>query len=793
MKFSENWLREWANPDVDTEQLVADLTMAGLEVDDHGPVAGAFSDVVVARITSAEQHPNADKLRLCQVDDGSGDSIQIVCGAPNARAGLIAPLARVGAVLPGDFKIKPAKLRGVESFGMLCSGKELGLSDDADGLLELPANADIGARLRDFLDLDDQFVEIDLTPNRADCLGMRGIARDVAAIYDCEYKDLEIEVVGAVFDDESISVELLDAEDCPRYVGRTIRNIDQHALTPLWMQERLRRCGLRPISPVVDVTNYVLLELGQPMHAFDRDCLQGPIGVRRARAGESLRLLDDREVDVDEQFLLITDAGRPVALAGLMGGLDTSVTDQTSNLFLESAYFKPSTIIGRARKLGMHTDASHRFERGVDPQLQRQAMERATALLLDIVGGEAGPIVEASEATHLPVCEPVHLRAERLDRLLGDHIDASSVERIFAGLGMSVESTDDGWRVTAPSSRFDIAEEVDLIEEVGRIHGYDRLPEHPPAGAIPPASLPEDRIEMARLRSVLVERGYSEAVNYAFVAPDQQDAMQVDQQSLPLANPLSADMSVMRTSLLPGLLSTLIYNQHRQQQQIRLFESGVCFPIESGHVREQGRLAGIQIGAVLPEQWASKTRNSDFFDLKGDLEALLALTGNLGSFRFERSRREYLHPGQSADIYRAETVLGWIGALHPDWVARAGAKGTIFAFELSLDVLLPCSVPIFHQLSRFPSIRRDLAIVVNESVSWLDIRQLVEEISGNLLTELVVFDEYMGDGIEQGYKSLAIGMILRDTNKTLTDQQVDTVVDSVVTHLGEKFDAVLRG
>ena len=793
MKFSESWLREWVNPDVKTERLVADLTMAGLEVDDYGPVAGEFSDVVVARILSAEQHPDADKLSLCQVDDGSGETIQIICGAPNARAGLLAPLARVGAVLPGDFEIKPAKLRGLDSFGMLCSGKELGLSDDAAGLLELPQDAAPGANLRELLVLDDTAIELDLTPNRADCLGMRGIARDVAAIYACDYQELAINPVPAAFDGAQLQVDLIDAEDCPHYVGRAIRNIDQNAQTPLWMTERLRRSGLRPISPLVDVTNYVLLELGQPMHAFDLERLHGPIGVRRATVGEKLVLLDEREVAVDPHFLLITDADRPVALAGLMGGLDTSVTDETTQVFLESAYFKPASIIGRSRKLGMHTDASHRFERGVDPRIQRLAMERATALLLDIVGGEAGPIVEATAQSFLPASPRVHLRADRLNRLLGDEIDAVAVERILVDLGMLVEAVEDGWQVTPPSLRFDIAAEVDLIEEVGRIHGYDNLPEHPPAGAIPAVSLSENKIELERLRSVLVERSYNEAVNYAFVAPAQLEAMQKGQDVLPLANPLSLDLSVMRTSLMPGLLATLVYNQHRQAQRIKLFESGICFPMESGEVTEESRLSGVLLGNVLPEQWGSKSRNVDFFDLKGDVEALLALTGDAASFHFKPSLRDYLHPGQAADIYRDNAFVGWLGALHPNWLSIIGAKGTVFGFELSMEVLLPCTVPNFQQLSRYPSIRRDLAIVVKESVSWSAIRQLVEEISGNLLTELVVFDEYRGGGIEQGSRSLAIGMILQDTNKTLTDDKADAVTDSVVTRLSEDFDAVLRG
>lgn len=786
MRFSEKWLREWVNPQLSSAELAETLTMAGLEVDEVEPVAGEFSGVVVARIEHCEPHPDADKLRLCQVNDGGGELVQIVCGAPNARVGLVAPLAQIGGVLPGNFKIKKAKLRGVESFGMLCSGKELGLGDDHGGLLELPGDAEPGIELRNYLDLDDVSIEVDLTPNRADCLGLIGIAQDVAALTGASQTVPSIDPVSAQIDRE-FPVELVDQRDCPRYLGRVIEGINPTAATPLWMQEKLRRSGLRPISPVVDVTNYVLLELGQPMHAFDLDKLNGGIRVQRAQNGQKIALLDESEQTLTDE-LLICDHQGPVAIGGIMGGLGSSVTDETRNIFLECAWFRPQTIAGRARELGMHTDSSHRYERGVDPLLQPQAMERATALLTAIVGGKPGPVTEAVSEADLPQPMPVALRHQQVARLLGVELSKAQIEDILQALGMSTERTDDGWTVVAPSRRMDISEEVDLIEEIARVYGYNNLPQRQPQGTVPAPVLPEADVELSRLQSVLVERGYSEAINYSFVAPATLKPLGDDQIAVELSNPLSAEMKLMRTALVPGLLATASYNQKRQRSRIRLFESGTVFPQAD---REEQRIGGVVTGGVLAEQWAASDRAVDFFDIKGDVEALLSTIGD--EFSFRPSERGELHPGQSADIFRGEVAIGWVGALHPAWQKKADLNGAVFGFELSLDAISSRSVPKFEEVSKFPSSRVDLAFEVPRTTSWAAVREIVEQNAGNLLTQLIVFDEYTGQGIAADKKSLAFGLVLQDTTRTLTDEQAEQITKTVVTAMGEQLGATLRG
>ena len=794
MRFNTNWLRDWVDSGLGTDELAHRLTMAGLEVDEVAPAAEAFDGVVVAEVVSAGPHPNADRLKVCEVDAGGDRRLQIVCGAPNARVGLKAPLAMVGATLPGGFNIKAAELRGVPSQGMLCSARELGLSEDASGLMELPSDASAGADLRDYLALNDDSIEVDLTPNRGDCLSIRGIARDVAAITGGEFKDHPAVTVDPQIQ-ETLEVNLHGSSDCARYVGRVIQGVDPTAETPLWMQEKLRRCGLRPIKPSVDVTNYVMLELGQPMHAFDRDKLTGPISVRRAVPGETLTLLDGTEASLDEEFLLITDNDRAVALGGLMGGDGTAVGDDTRNLFMEAAWFKPSTIIGRARRVGVHSDAAHRFERGVDPQLQVRAMERATELLLEIVGGQAGPIIEAVESEHLPQAASVTLRASRVNLLMGVPVDRTQVESILTGLGMSSVATDDGWEVTPPSTRFDIEREVDLIEEVARIYGYDQLPEANPGGDLPVVTEPEQLVQLGDTAARLVDLGYCEAITYSFVSPEVLKPMKggAAEQGFPLANPLSGDMAVMRTSLIPGLLGALVQNQNRQQETVRLFETGVAFPYQGGVVSESMRIAGVAAGSRVSEQWSESRTALDFFDIKGDVESLLALTGLADEFSFARSELAYLHPGQSATVVRGEQVVGWVGALHPAWGETADVRGPVFGFELNFAGLQPSLLPKAEDLSRFPSIRRDLAFDVREDVSWQRMQQIIEETAGNLLTRLVVFDEYKGRGIPEGQKSLAFGMVLQDQNQNLTNEAADGVVEAVVSELTDQLSASLRG
>ena len=792
MKFSLNWLKEFVEVRLDPEALAERLTMGGLEVDAVGPVGGAVSGVVVARIVDTQPHPDADKLKVCQVDCGQADPVTIVCGAPNARPGLVAPLATVGTKMPGGMEIKAAKLRGVASTGMLCSSSELGLADEADGLMELPADAVPGAALTDFLQLDDSCIEIDLTPNRGDCLSLKGIAQDVAALTGEPLKPIEINAIDDLCDDRR-EVVLDHPELCPRYLGRVVRGVNNRAETPLWMAEKLRRCGLRSIHPVVDVTNYVMLELGQPMHAFDANAIEGPISVRWARKDESLTLLDNTEVSLSEKMLVITDQDKPVAMAGLMGGLASAVTADTTDIFFEAAWFEPADIIGRARDLGVHSDAAHRFERGVDPLGQRAAMDRACALLIEIAGGQCGPITEAVREKEIPTHKPVGLKRERLDRLIGLSVADEAVMATFQSLGMGIEVSDDGWLVTPPARRFDIAEEVDLIEEVARVFGYDQLAEAIPGGDLPAVSIPEATVSLSRVAQVLNEAGVSEAITYSFRAPEELAMMGVDN-ALQLANPLSRELSAMRTSLLPGLLKALEHNQKRQQSRVALFETGRCFlPESDGNTRELDRIGVVAAGLRHPEQWLGDDAKLDFFDVKGWLQGLLGLSAGAGEFEFLPAEFSWLHPGQQAQISRDGQAIGWIGALHPNQVKKAGCRGVVVAFEVDLAAIVGGQVPKALPVSRYPSIRRDLNVVVDNRVRWREIQQIVEETVGNLLTSLVVFDECTGQGIDVSQRSLSFGLVLQDQASTLTDETVDQVMKTVVTQLHDQLGAELRG
>jgi phenylalanyl-tRNA synthetase beta chain len=789
MKFSERWLREWVNPPISTAELAQQLTMAGLEVDSVTEAAPPFDGVVVGRVLSVEPHPDAEKLRVCAVDVGGTEPLRIVCGAPNVHPGMHAPAALVGAVLPGELRIKKAKLRGVESSGMLCSAKELGLSEAAEGLMELPADATPGTDLRAWLGLDDRIVEVDLTPNRSDCLGIAGIAREVGALNRCALHAPTLDPVPAGIDD-TFPVELTAAEECPRYVGRVIRGVNVGALTPLWMQERLRRSGIRSLGPVVDVTNYVLLELGQPLHAFDLAQLEGGIRVRRAAAGEHLTLLDGREIELDPQTLVIADHRRVLAMAGVMGGRDSGVEPGTRDLFLESAFFTPHAIAGRARAYGLHTESSHRFERGVDPQLQRRAAERATALLLQICGGQAGPVIEVVAEANLPAREPIGLRSARLRAVLGLDLPADEVGEILARLGMTVERPGADWHVTPPSFRFDIGIEVDLIEELARVYGYDRLPSTRPQAPLAIAPQPEARVGLERLRRVLVDRGFQEAITYSFVDPALQRRVDPGQEPIALANPLSAELAVMRTSLWPGLLRAVQHNQNRQQPRVRLFESGLRFLRDSGGVRQDTWLAGVVTGSAQPEQWGEPQRPVDFFDLKGDVEALCELAGD--GWGFIPARHPALHPGQSARIERGGAPAGWIGALHPAIEHELDLSGPVLLFELDLTSLQQTRLPRFAELSRFPAIRRDIAVVVDESVSAAAVQECIRLAAGGLLQSLTLFDVYRGKGLDSGKKSLALALILQDCSRTLKDTDVDAVIAQVVKRLSRELDAALR-
>ncbi len=793
MKFSENWLRSQVPTGASRDELSAVLTAIGLEVEEVTALGEGLDHVVVARIVEAVRHPEADRLQVCRVDAGQGELLQIVCGAPNARPGLVAPLAMVGAQI-GELKIKPAKLRGVESNGMLCSAKELGLDNDASGLLELPDDAPVGHALVDYLGLPDASIEIKLTPNRADCFSLRGIAYDVAAATRSEVLDFAAEAIPAVGSRE-LSIQLDAGAEAPRYLGRVIEGVNAAAKTPLWMAERLRRSGVRPVSLLVDITQYVMLELGQPMHAYDLGTLQGSIAVRRSRAGETLKLLDGRDAALDDSFLVVTDADRAIGLAGLMGGFDTRVTDATTAVFLEAAHFAPAAIMGRGRKLGLHTDAGHRFERGVDPALPRIAIEYATRLVLDLAGGTPAPVTEAVREADLPQPATIVLRRARITRVLGITIDDAEVERILRALGMDVVAAADGWQVVAPSRRFDIAIEEDLIEELARIHGYEQIPTTLPGGAARVAMPSETQLDALSVRRQLIARDQQETVNFAFVDDALLAQWQLRDGLVPLANPLSAELAVMRPSLLPGLVATLGRNAARQLGRVRLFELGRVFAQQAGDGQpaplETPRVAAAVCGDAQAVQWGLPTRKVDFHDLKGDLESLAAASGAVLEFR--PSARAYGHPARSAEVYRDGVVIGWIGQIHPRLAKAMDIEADVYAFELDLEPLTARRLPRAGELSRFPAVRRDLAFLVPEQVAWADLAATVRQAAGPLLRDLNLFDRYVGQGVEPGFKSLAMGLILQDKSRTLTDRDVDAVVAEAVTAIEREHHARIRG
>jgi phenylalanyl-tRNA synthetase beta chain len=791
MKFSEQWLRSWVNPAVSRDELVARLSMVGLEVDAVIPVAGQFSGVVVGEILSAEQHPDADKLRVCQVSNGSA-TFQVVCGAPNARAGIKIPFAMIGAELPGDFKIKQAKLRGVESQGMLCSASELQISDDNSGLMELAADAPVGQSLRDYLGLDDASIEIGLTPNRGDCLSLAGLAREVGAIYGAPVTTVSTASVAASHD-EVRSVEVLAPKACPRYLGRVVRNVDLSKPTPLWMVERLRRSDIRSIDAAVDITNYVMLELGQPMHAFDLAEINGGIRVRMAEEGEKLVLLDGQEVSLRADTLVIADHNRALAVAGVMGGEHSGVSDKTCDLFLESAFFDTIVVAGKARSYGLHTDSSHRFERGVDSQLARAAMERATALLLEIVGGEAGPIIEVASEADLPKVAPITLRAKRISQMLSMDMDGAEVERLLNALGLNTVVQGAGqWQVGVPSHRFDISLEVDLIEELGRLYGYNRLPVRYPQARLAPQAKAEARAELPALRRLLVARGYQEAITYSFIDPKLFELFNPGVAPLQLANPISADMAAMRSSLWPGLVKALEHNLNRQQSRVRLFESGLRFVGQLEGLKQEAMLAGVISGSRLPEGWANGRESVDFYDLKADVEALLGYAGAADAFSFVPGEHPALHPGQTARIEREGRLVGFLGALHPELAKTLGLDQPVFLFELVLAEVAAGRMPAFSELSRFPEVRRDLALLVDREQPAEAVLATIREAAGEWLTDLKLFDVYHGKGIDPLRKSLAVGLTWQHPSRTLNDDEVSTTTQNIITSLEERFNATLR-
>ena len=790
MRFSEAWLREFINPPLSTDQLVGQLTMAGLEVDGIEAVAGQFSGVVIGEVLAVSPHPQADRLRVCKVSAGVTEPLTIVCGAPNVETGMKAPLALEGGVLPDGTKISKSSLRGVESFGMLCSAKELGMEDSQDGLMALPFDAPVGVDLREYLQLNDVAIEIDLTPNRADCLSVEGIAREVALLNGIDRNPPTFRATEASCED-TFPVTVDAPADCPRYLGRLIKNLDRNAGTPLWMRERLRRSGLRSLGPLVDVTNYVLLELGQPLHAFDAAKLDGGIRVRHGQPGEKLLLLNGQEITLTEDVLVIADEKRPLALAGVMGGDGSSVDDTTTEIFLECAFFTPATIMGKARRYGLSTDSSHRFERGVDPQLQHRAMERASQLLLEIAGGLAGPITETLSETHLPSRHPILLRESRVEKMLGLAIPRNLLTGLLTRLGLEVEELADGWRTTPPGFRFDLAIEADLIEEIGRVYGYENIPKRNPASRMELQAVSEAVLDIERVKDLLVDRGYQEAITYSFVEPGMLAKIEPDLEPIALRNPISSDMAVMRTGLWCGLLDAALKNINRQQTRVRLFEAGLRFTRAEGKIIQEKSLAGLALGSGQDEQWGEKTRPVDFFDMKSDLEAILRLAGHENRVIFSSNTHPALHPGQSAEILLDGQHLGWLGMLHPKLEKALGFETRVFLFEMDQHRLLNRNIPAFKPLSKFPQVRRDIAIIADTQVSAFALRQCVEKLSP-LIRQVLIFDVYLGTGIENGKKSVALGLVLQDDDETLTDAKIDGVMAVVLARLAEEFNATLR-
>jgi len=791
MKIVESWLREWVDPDLDSKALEHQLTMLGLEVDGVDVEGAGLDGVVVAEVVSAEKHPDADRLSVCKVRAGGDATIDVVCGAPNVRAGMKTPLAVPGITLPNGIKLRKSKIRGVVSNGMLCSAVELGLGEESDGILELSGDAPVGAPLAGYLGLPDTVFDLDLTPNRGDCFSVLGVARDIAALTGAPLKAAEVAAVPAATD-ATLPVEIPLPEGCPSFAGRLIQNIDPVAKSPSWLLERLRRSGLRGISPVVDITNYVMLELGQPLHAYDAARVQGAIRPRLARQGETLTLLDEKEIVVNDDTLVIADDSGAIGLAGIMGGLSTAVSEATTDVFFEAAFWPQAFMAGRARSYGMHTDASLRFERGVDFDGQARAVERATQLLLEIAGGEAGPLMHQVAEAHLPRRVPISLRRARVSRLLGLDVDDEVVSGVLTRLGLAVDENDEGWEVVAPSYRFDITSEVDLIEEIVRIHGYDSVPEITEVAASPLRTVTESVVDLERVSATLVARDYEEAITYSFIDERSNAPFADGASELVLSNPISSEMSVMRSSLLPGLVSSAAANIARQQDRVRLFEIGKSFhgTLESPH--EVNRIAAVASGSAQPEQWGVQAQPIDFFDIKADLLAVLKLAGDASDIAFQPLEHPALQPGQAASLLRGGRDIGFIGKLHPRVAKSLDLKRDAYVFEVDAQAALASVAPKAKPVSRFPVIRRDIAVLVKDGVSGDELVQAVGAAAPGLIRDVRIFDIYKGTGIEAGLKSVAISLILQETSRTLTDDDADAAQAAAVQKLRDMFDAELR-
>lgn len=791
MKVSESWLRELVNPAEDAAQIGHLLTMAGLELDGIEPAAAEFSGVVTGHIVDIAPHPDADKLQVCQVDIGADDNVQIVCGAKNARKDLRVAVATVGARLPGDFKIKKAKLRGVQSLGMICSESELGLADESEGIMELPLDTVTGQDIREFLNLNDNILEIDLTPNRADCLSILGIARELALLTNQPFSEPTFDAVAATIDDAQ-AVALGAPKACSSYVGRVIRGVKVTADSPLWLQEKLRRAGIRSLGPIVDVTNLVLMELGQPMHAFDLAKLNGVVESRYAASGESLELLDGKTIKLDTETLVIADDSGPIALAGVMGGLATSVTDDCQDIFLEAAFFKPEVIAGKARSYGLHTDSSHRFERGVDFAGQSRAMEYATQLILELCGGDAGPTQSLVDSECLPQTATIQLRENQIERLLGVTLAKDDIERILTGLGTEITANSEGWTVVAPSYRFDLAREVDLLEEIARIYGYDNIPTRARSWAPAIERRPEDQVSLMTLKQRLVQAGFQEVVTYSFVDPKLESVLAPSHKPKALKNPISSDLAVMRSTLWGGLLNTVNYNLRRQLSSLRFFESGLVFINEGKELQQIPKVAGCLTGKLGADQWCEKERDVDFFDIKGDIETMLNSLVKTAAVEWRAATHPALHPGQAAELLVAGSSVGLVGQLHPQAQKALDVSQVVYLFEFDQEALLKAAVPSFSELSRYPSVKRDIALIVDESVTYSQISKCITDLDQPLISDFTAFDVYKGEGVTKGRKSVALSLILQHFSRTLSVEEVEQTIALVLEKLEADIGATLR-
>ena len=792
MIISEQWLREMIMTSLDAQQIADALTLAGLEVDAVESIGDGLDEVVVGEVITVEKHPDADRLNLTEVYIG-GETLNIVCGASNVKTGMRVPVALIGTRLPNGLKIKKAKVRGVESFGMLCSASELNLEENSEGLLELPKTAPVGNKVAEYLKLNDTLIDIDLTPNRGDCLSLQGIARELKVLVDADYTAVKI-VQKAINSRTALKLEVTEPELCPAYFGRVINDVNAKAATPLWMQQRLLRCGIRPISALVDITNYVMLELGQPMHAFDLKKINKGIVVRKAQVGEKINLLDESTVELIPETLVVADENNPIAIAGVMGGLDSAISDDTKDIVLEAAHFTRQCVAGKARSYGLHTESSHRFERGVDPLLPSQAMERATELVVNICGGKVGAVKQEVSKRLLGKKKPVKVRFDRLVRVLGMALKRQDVDKILKRISADVKPIESGWEVTPPSYRFDIELECDLVEEVARVMGYDELEDKMPR-LIPSGRLPDEAIvDLSKVRQTLVAKGYSEAINYSFVDPELLKELSQGDEILMLANPLAENMSAMRTSLLPGLVSSCQFNLNRQQERVRLFELGAVFNKQSdGKIIETNSLGGIIVGDSLPPQWSvNSDQVADFYDIKSDLSSIFALTGDETQFIFNTLEYKALHPGQSSGIFLGDQCIGYLGKVHPGIAKKFDLPNDTFVFEVNVDDVLRGSVPSFHPVSKFPVVTRDLALMTQKHIAVNDMLITIKEMGIKDLNSVDLFDVYSGSEIGDGCKSVAIKLTFQHQERTLKDEEIDLHIRNVLTELKEKFESELR-